>query len=422
MKKMLLVARREYLDRVKKKSFLIGTILGPVLMGLLIFAPALLFKLSPETQTTITVIDLNGDVYAQMETSLADTIDDGTPKFILREVEVGGAGLEETRRVLNLEIENDAIDGYLVIPEDIIDTGKASFFGKRIGDIKTIERIESALSNVVIGLRLSMRGLDYSEVRGLVKNVDLETMQVTDKGAEKRGGFDFIFMSSFLFIMMLYMTILMWGVAVQRSIIEEKNNRIIEVLLSSLRPEDLLFGKIFGVGAVGLTQYAIWGLLGTIMTAYGLTMGGPVAELAGNLSFATLGFFILYYVLGFLFYSTMFAGIGSVCNTDQEAQQMQTPVVLCLVFTILVPMMIIQRPDSLFATVISLIPLFTPIVMFMRINVLMPPVWQIAASIVIMILSIRFAGKLSARIFRTGILMYGKKPDARELLKWLRRA
>ncbi len=422
MKKMLIVVRREYLDRVKKKSFLIGTILGPVFMGLLIFAPALLFKLSPEPQTTVTVIDLAGDVYAQMETSLADTIDDGTPKFILREVEADVTGLEELKRVLNLEVENDAIDGYLVIPADILDEGKAVFYGKRIGDIKTLERIERALSNVVIGMRLSSRGIDYGEVKGLVENVELETMQITDKGAEKRGGFDFIFMSSFLFIMMLYMTILMWGVAVQRSIIEEKNNRVIEVLLSSLRPEDLLFGKIFGVGAVGLTQYAIWGLVGSIMTAYGLTMGGPVAELAANLSFTTLGFFILYYVLGFLFYATMFAGIGSVCNTDQEAQQMQTPIVLCLVFTILVPMMIIQRPDSIFATAISLIPLFTPIVMFMRINVLMPPAWQIALSVVIMIFSIWFAGKLSARIFRTGILMYGKKPDAREILKWLRRA
>jgi ABC-2 type transport system permease protein len=422
MKKMLLVARREYLDRVKKKSFLIGTILGPVLMGLLIFAPALLFKLSPETRTTVSVIDLTGDVYAQMETALVDTLDDGTPKFILREIEADVTGLEEAKRVLNLEVENDAIDGYLVIQADILDEGKAVFYGKRIGDIKTLERIERALSNVVVGMRLSSRGLDYSEVKGLIKGVELETMQVTDKGVEKRGGFDFIFMSSFLFIMMLYMTILMWGVAVQRSIIEEKNNRVIEVLLSSLRPEDLLFGKIFGVGAVGLTQYAVWGLVGSIMTAYGLTMGGPVAELAGNLSFATLGFFILYYVLGFLFYATMFAGIGSVCNTDQEAQQMQTPIILCLVFTILVPMMVIQRPDSLFATVISLIPLFTPIVMFMRINVLMPPAWQIALSVIIMILAIWFAGKLSARIFRTGILMYGKKPDAREILKWLKRA
>ncbi len=422
MKKMLLVVRREYLDRVKKKSFLIGTILGPVLMGLMIFAPALIFRLSPDTQTTVSVVDLTGVVYEQMEASLTDTLDSGELKFSLREHKAEEIGLDEAKRVLNLEVEEDAIDGYLVIPADIIESGKATYYGKRVGDIKSNDNLERALSKVIIGMRLSSEGLEYSKVKGLVENVNLETMQVTEDGAEKRGGFDFVFMSSFLFIMMLYMTILMWGVAVQRSIIEEKNNRVIEVLLSSLRPEDLLFGKIFGVGAVGMTQYAIWGLFGTIMTAYGLTMGGPVAELAGNFSFATLGFFILYYLLGFLFYATMFAGIGSVCNTDQEAQQMQTPVVLCLVFTILLPMLVIQRPDSTFATVISLIPFFTPIVMFMRINVLMPPAWQIVLSIVMMVLAIRFSGMLAAKIFRTGILMYGKKPDVREILKWLKRS
>jgi ABC-2 type transport system permease protein len=422
MKKMLLVVRREYLDRVKKKSFLIGTILGPVLMGLMIFAPALIFRLSPDTQTTVSVVDLTGVVYEQMEASLTDTLDSGELKFRLREHKAEEIGLDEAKRVLNLEVEEDAIDGYLVIPADIIESGKATYYGKRVGDIKSNDNLERALSKVIIGMRLSSEGLEYSKVKGLVENVNLETMQVTEDGAEKRGGFDFVFMSSFLFIMMLYMTILMWGVAVQRSIIEEKNNRVIEVLLSSLRPEDLLFGKIFGVGAVGMTQYAIWGLFGTIMTAYGLTMGGPVAELAGNFSFATLGFFILYYLLGFLFYATMFAGIGSVCNTDQEAQQMQTPVVLCLVFTILLPMLVIQRPDSTFATVISLIPFFTPIVMFMRINVLMPPAWQIVLSIVMMVLAIRFSGMLAAKIFRTGILMYGKKPDVREILKWLKRS
>jgi ABC-2 type transport system permease protein len=419
---MLLVVRREYLDRVKKKSFLVGTILGPVLMALLIFAPALLLKMSPETRTTVSIIDLTGEVYQQMESSLSDTLADGTPKFVIRKIDVGGESIDEIKRGLNLEVEEDAIDGYVIIPADIVDSGKATFYGKRIGDIKTLGRIENALSNAVIGIRLASRGLDYSEVRDLTGEVDLETMQVSGKGGEKKGGFDFVFMSTFLFIMMLYMTILMWGVAVERSIIEEKNNRVIEVLLSSLKPSDLMFGKIFGVGAVGLTQYAIWGLFGALMTAYGLTMGGQVAQVASSLSIATFGYFILYYLLGFLFYSTLFAGIGAVCNTDQEAQQMQSPVVLGLVFTILIPMLVIQRPDSLFATVISLIPMFTPIVMFMRINVLMPPLWQIVLSIVIMIVSIRVAGWLSAKIFRAGILMYGKKPDAREILKWLRRA
>ena len=144
--------------------------------------------------------------------------------------------------------------------------------------------------------------------------------------------------------------------------------------------------------------------------------------MAQSLSLSTLGFFILYYLLGFLFYASLFAGVGSVCNTDQEAQQMQQPIMLPLIFTIVIPMLIIQRPDGMFATVISLIPFFTPVVMFMRINVLMPPVWQIALSIVIMIVSIWAVGRLSAKVFRTGILMYGKKPDAREILRWLRRA
>lgn len=422
MRKLVAVMRREYLERVRKKSFLVGTILGPLLMGLMIFAPALMMRFSPEQQAGIAVIDLTGSIYAQVEAALGDTLADGTPMFRLREERAGVEDVEQVRRRLGAEVEHDALDGYIVIPADILETGAAVYYGKRLGDIKAIERVTSALSNVVIGMRLASRGVEYGEIRELVSRVKLETMQIKGGGREQEGGFDLIFFSSFLFIMMLYMTILMWGIAVQRSIIEDKNSRVIEVLLSSLRPADLMFGKIFGVGAVGLTQYAIWGILGVLMAIYGLALGGQAALAAQSLSPATLGFFVLYYLLGFLFYATMFAAIGAVCNTDQEAQQMQTPIVLCLAFTILVPMIVIQRPDSGFATVVSLIPFFTPIVMFMRINVLMPPVWQIALSVAIMVVAVWATGHLAAKIFRTGILMYGKKPDAREILRWLRRA
>ena len=285
-----------------------------------------------------------------------------------------------------------------------------------------MERFESALDNTIIGIRLEVEGLDDASVEKLVKGLKIDVIQIKE-GEEKSGkGFDSMFMSSFMFVMMLYMTILMWGIAVQRSIIEEKNNRVIEVMLSSLRPIDMLLGKILGVGAVGLTQYLIWAVFGVVLALYGMSMGGPVAEVAASLSMGTMAFFVAYYLLGFLFYATLFAGIGSVCNTDQEAQQLQQPIVLCLVFTIMVPMMIIQNPDSMFATVISLIPFFTPIVMFMRINILTPPVWQIVLSFLIMIGSIYAAALLSAKIFRIGILMYGKRPDLREMIKWMRRA
>jgi len=423
MKKMFTVVKREYLERVKKKSFLIGTILGPALMAVLIFAPMLFMKYTPETRTRIAVIDMTDvDIFGRLQEALTDTLADGTPKYELRKVDVAGGDLDATKTALNYEIESDVLDGYMVLPEDVIEKSEAKFYGKRLGNIKTMERFESALDNAIIGIRLEVEGIDDASVEKLTKGLKVDVIQVKGGKEETGKGFDSIFMSSFMFVMMLYMTILMWGIAVQRSIIEEKNNRVIEVMLSSLRPIDLLAGKVLGVGAVGLTQYLIWAVFGVLLALYGMSMGGPVAEVAASLSIGTMAFFVAYYLLGFLFYATLFAGIGSVCNTDQEAQQLQQPIVLCLVFTILVPMMIIQNPDSMFATVISLIPFFTPIVMFMRINILMPPVWQIVLSFLIMIGSIYAAALLSAKIFRIGILMYGKRPDLREMIKWMRRA
>ncbi|HUV37380.1 MAG TPA: ABC transporter permease [Patescibacteria group bacterium] len=419
MKKLLKVARREYLERVKKKSFLIGTILGPILMGGMILVPGLIFRYSPERQEHIAIVDLSQSLYDGLEEALVDTLEGGVMKFELREVRASGGELDEVKKRLNAEVETDIIDGYLVVPEDIIDNGKATFYGKRVGNIKGISRIQGALSNVVIAHRLAGAGMDYDEVTGMVKRVDLDTKMLKE-GKEKEGEFDLLYISSFIFIMMLYMTILLWGVAVQRSIIEEKNNRVIEVLLSSLRASDLLGGKILGVGSVGLTQYAIWAVFAVALSMYGMKIGG-FSQLS-VFSMTTLVFFIIYYLLGFLFYATLFASIGSVCNSDQEAQQLQTPVVMCLVFTIIIPMAIIQNPDGVFATIVSLIPFFAPIVMFMRINVLTPPAWQIALSIAILIVSIFIAGKLAAKIFRVGILMYGKRPSLPEIIKWLRRA
>ncbi len=417
--KFLKVARREYLERVKKKSFLVGTVLGPVLMGAMIIVPGMLFELTPESQVTMAVVDIESAIYNEFTESLQDTLDDGSSMFVFRHVRASEGEIDQVKRSLNAEIEADAIDGYLIIPGDIVSKGEAAYFGKRLGAVKTLERVERALDQAVIGKRLAGEGMDYSKVKNMIRGVKLKTMRVS-KGEERKSDFEMIFITTFVFIMMLYMTILLWGVAVQRSIIEEKNNRVVEVLLSSLTSFDLMIGKILGVGAVGLTQYAIWSIFALLASFYALSTG----TFAGAVSFTwvTLAYFALFYVLGFLFYASLFAGIGSVCNSDQEAQQLQTPVVMCLVFTILVPMAVIQNPDGTFATVVSLIPFFTPIVMFMRINVLMPPAWQIVLSVAILIMSIYVAGKLAAKIFHIGVLMYGKRPSVREIFKWLKRA
>lgn len=418
--KLLKVAKREYLDRVRKKSFLIGTILGPLLMGGWILVPGLLMEHAPEGRATVAVVDLTQSLYDGFETALDDTLADGSKMFVLRKVVATEDRLDAVKKDLSAEVAAGVIEGYIVFPPDLVDKGSATYFGKKVSNIRTLERIENGLNETVVARRLAAQGLEYAKVTEMLKRVKIETVQVLKEGGEKASGFEQAYLTSFVFIMILYMTILLWGIAVQRSIIEEKNNRVVEVLLSSLKPFDLMAGKIIGVGAVGLTQYALWGIFALAISSYALSSG----QFAQYLTFepATLAFFILFFVLGFLFYSTLFAGIGAICNTDQEAQQLQTPIVMCLAFTFLIPLAIMQNPDGTFAVVCSMIPFFAPILMFMRINILMPPAWQIALSVAILLASIYIAGVLSAKIFRVGILMYGKRPDLREVFKWLRRA
>ena len=417
--KLLIVAKREYLDRVRKRSFVIGTILGPLLMGAMILVPGLLYEHSPESRVDMAVIDLTHSLSDNFAAALDDTLSDGSKMFVLRNVAATNDDLEAVKKELSGQVEAGALEGYLVLPENVIERGTATYFGKKVSNIRTLERIDNALNETIVARRLSLQGLDYGKVREMIKRVKIETVQVI-KGEEKQSEFEQTYITTFIFIMMLYMTILLWGMAVQRSIIEEKNNRVIEVLLSSLKSFDIMAGKIIGVGAVGLTQYAIWAVFGLGLSFYALSTG----QYSQFVSFSgvTLAFFVLFYLLGFLFYSTLFAGIGAVCNTDQEAQQLQTPIVMCLAFTIIIPMAVMQSPEGTFATVFSMIPFFAPILMFMRINILMPPAWQIALSIGILVVSIYIAGILAAKVFRIGILMYGKRPDVREILKWMRRA
>lgn len=417
--KLFTVAKREYVERVRKRSFVISTILGPILMGAMIIVPGLLVEHAPVERMNIAVVDLTQSAFADFEGALRDTLPDGTKMFALRNVAATESDLEATKKELGVEIDAGAIAGYLVIPADVVESGKATYFGRKVSNIPMLERLQSALNESVVAKRLALQGLEYGAVTKMLKRVDIETVQVV-KGTEKKSEFERTFITSFIFIMILYMTIYLWGLNVQRSIIEEKSSRVIEVLLSSLKPFDIMAGKIIGVGAVGLTQYAIWAVCGIGMTFYALSSG----QFAQYVSFSPviLMFFVLFYLLGYLFYSTIFAGIGAVCNSDQEAQQLQTPLTMCLAFTIVVPIVVVQNPDGMFATVLSMVPFFAPILMFMRINILMPPIWQIALSVGILLGSIFVSGVLAAKVFRIGILMYGKRPDVREIVKWMRRA
>ena len=258
-----------------------------------------------------------------------------------------------------------------------------------------------------------------AEVEDLLKPIDLDSIRI-EKGKEGASGIS-VFLVSFTMVMLLYVNMLVYGFAVMRSIIEEKSSRILEVLLSSVTSKHLLAGKIIGVGAVGLTQTVIWLLVALAFSVPGLMasrsiMSNVQIPMSGIIAFA------VFFILGYFLYATMYAALGSMVNSDQEAQQVQWPAMLPIIFSIVLSTPVLQHPNSSLAFWTSMVPFFAPILMFVRVMVETPPMWQIALCIALMLLTTWGLLGLSSRIHRVGILMYGKRPTLPELRKWLRYA
>jgi ABC-2 type transport system permease protein len=231
---------------------------------------------------------------------------------------------------------------------------------------------------------------------------------------------------AYVLVLILYMTMFFYGAIIMRGVIEEKNNRVVEIILSSLRPFELMMGKILGIAAVGLTQYGIWALFGILASTYGRSIaGGLVPAGAEGFKVPTIPpyiflYFVVFFLLGYFLYATIYAAVGALVNSEKEAQQLLFPVSMLLVVPILMMMAVIKEPNGSLATVLSLIPFFAPILMLLRVCVLLPPVTQILASIVLLVLAILLVTWLTAKIYRVGILMYGKRPSLREIVKWVR--
>jgi ABC-2 type transport system permease protein len=280
------------------------------------------------------------------------------------------------------------------------------------------------LKSAVVGLRLekSNLGLDRKTLDGIMKPVDMGTFQVSATGPAKKKGFLQTWFGTFAFVMVLYMSLLLYGIAVMRGILEEKSSRVMEVLLGSLTPDQLMTGKIVGIGLVGLTQMGIYVVTAGALRAYFAAQQAAAEWTSALDAFSPMKmmWFVVFYLLGYFMYTALFAAIGAVCNTEQEAQNLQTPVVMCLVVPMMLAFFFVNNPDSTVAVVVSLIPLFTPMIMYMRISVLTPPLWQIGLSILLMLGMIWLLFKGTAKIFRIGVLMYGKRPTIPEILRWAR--
>ncbi|MCJ7680969.1 MAG: ABC transporter permease [Candidatus Aminicenantes bacterium] len=421
MRKILSVIKREYIQIVRTKGFIIGTVLGPILMVALIGVPLLVTLISVDKQETMAVVDKSGEIFDALVQKLDVKMSGGEPRYRLEQYRTTGDP-ETIKQELNRRVMDKELTAYLILSADIIEGGVAEYYAENVSAFDEIRIIQDAVSGVVIEKRLSREGLDPARVSASIRSVPLRTNKVTKRGAEEDMGGTFIF--AYLLVFILYMTLFFYGSLIMRGVIEEKTSRVVEVVLSSLRPFQLMMGKILGIAAVGFTQYTVWAVFGLATSHFGpRLMGGLLPGTAGfklpSIPASVFFYFVLFFILGYFLYGTLYAAIGAMVNTEKEAQQLMFPVSMLLIVPILLIMYVVRSPDSGFSVFLSLVPFFAPILMLLRICVLTPPFIQVALSILLMLLTILLMVWLASKIYRVGILMYGKRPGFREIFRWI---
>jgi ABC-2 type transport system permease protein len=428
MDKMLTVMRREFLSRVKTKGFIIGTILTPVFLIAMMVVPGLLLFLKSDKPKQIAVIDQTGAISDSLTATLSEKNAAGERLYNFAKREAPPEEIETLKKTLSEQVDRGELDGYVVIPASIYEEGNADYYGKSVTNFRDNSRIANAISRAVTARRIQQSGLDAKQVRQLVRRVNLKTFRIAEGGKEEedQGRTKTVV---WILVAFIYMAMLVYGQMVMRSVIEEKSSRVIEAVISSVKPFHLMAGKIFGIGALGLAQYSLWAFVMGLLSRYGVKITGLSASRLTNAKFAmpslppeTLVFFIIFFALGYFLFAAMYAGLGAMVNSDQEAQQLVFPLVMLVIIPFLCTFYIIGSPNSQLSVILSLIPFFAPITMFARIAAQTPPFWQIALCLALLVATIVGTIWVVGRIYRVGVLMYGKRPNLPEVIKWIKYA
>jgi len=425
---------REYVERVRTKAFMIITVLAPVFFIVVFVGPGLIMARSSKTER-LAIVDLDGRMAPLVEGRLMEKPKPPDPqeaikkassrgnadiylqdKYRIERVAVAAGQEAAVRANLSDRIKRNDLDGYLWLDKDTLANGQADYYARNLFGA---DSAQSAASAAVRQVRLVDKGIAADQVNDLLKPVSLKKIKVTEKGEKEDQVLASVVIPA-IFTMLLYMTLLLYGVTVMRSVLEEKTSRVFEVLLSSVKPVELMAGKIVGVAAVGLTQFAAWGLM------FGAA-GGAMAAAAANWNLGEISipasllvYFVIFFIFGYLMFAAMYAAVGACANSDQEAQQLQMVILPFIIIPIVMMQMVLRSPSSPMAVGMSLFPLFTPIMMFLRICIEPPPLWQIALSIALLAASTAGMIWICARIYRVGILMYGKRVTLPEMLRWIR--
>ena len=447
MNKLLAVVRREYLQRVRSRMFIVMTVLGPVVISLFGIAPAVIFSIRAGGPVRVAVVDQTGTMYSSLYNSVmeeaeepdstnrpvdARTLNDNQSERFqtmgdqriqvpeLQAVPVDGRSLNEIKAELDRRVGAKELDGYLILPPNLLENGDAEFVSRNTGDVFTRRFLQRALSRAVSQQRLIAANINVKTVEALSKPVELEATKIgaTDRKRDSGEAFALVFGVGFV----MYLTILLYGQVILGAVIEEKETRIAEILFSSARPFTIMLGKLVGVFFVALTQLTIWGLAFVAFTLYGVGIlsarGMPVH--VPTIPPSYFFYFGLFFLMGYFIYSTIYALVGSMVTTAQEGGQLAMPIILLLVIGFYLFLPVSRSPDSSFAFWVSMIPFFSPIAMPVRIVAQTPPLWEIALSLLVGFATVTLLTWLAARVYRIGMLMAGKRATIPEVVRWVR--
>ncbi|HEU0077871.1 MAG TPA: ABC transporter permease [Longimicrobiaceae bacterium] len=424
MPEMLIVLKREFMERVRTRGFLLTTLLLPLFMGGLTLLPALM---STGGERRLVVVDEAPPGIADyvVQSLARPPAADDEDAYTYRLERVPGP-LAAVREELNRRVRTEEIDGYLYLPAGVVQRNEIEFRARNLSNFEVERDVRVAVSQAVQAARMRAEGLDVVEVATLLRPVEVNTLRVTEQG-EAAESAESSFFLGYILGMMVYVLVVLYGINVMRSVLEEKTNRIVEVIVSSMKATHLMAGKILGVGAVAVLQVSIWGLLG----ALGATRSELIARRLGlpedalsslNVDPWMLASAVAFFLLGFLLYAALFAAVGAAVNSEQEAQQFQTVALLPLIAPLVFIRQVISDPLGTTATALGMIPFTAPVTMPMRMAAAAVPAWQIGVSLLATLAAVVVVAWVAGKIYRIGILSTGKKPSLRELGHWLRAA
>jgi ABC-2 type transport system permease protein len=404
------IARRELLERVRSKWFVLITLLGPIGMIALAVIPALLLR-NP-IGSRIDIIDRTGALAEPLSQKLTDA---------RWKPAIAPAGADEASEMA--KIRSRAITGFLVIPADALDRGKILYRGDNGSNPVVEATLRVAVQTVVVTRRGAQLGVAPDKLEKLFQLVEFKAEQ-TNGAAAAAGGKE-SFLVGYAVAYILFLVIAVYAVAVMRSVVQEKTSRVMELMIAAIKPRSLMTGKILGVGAAGLIQVALWLAIGAVTLAYrdevlGLFGVPPGGEALPPLAFGEVAVAIAFFVLGYFFYASMYAAVGAMVSTEQDTQQVQMPITILMLIGMVSVTAISGAPRGLTAEILTTVPLWSALLMPMRYVLGGATLGEVVLSAAILLVSTVVVARAAARIYRVGVLMYGKRPSVTELWRWLR--